>query len=46
VDLLLLGGACPGGQPSTVVDCTTNPPAILRHGPISEEAIRRALADL
>ncbi|MBI3176844.1 MAG: threonylcarbamoyl-AMP synthase [Chloroflexi bacterium] len=39
VDLLLLGGACPGGQPSTVVDCTANPPAILRHGPVTDEAI-------
>ena len=37
--LLLDGGPCPGGVPSTVVDCTQSPPVILRQGAISEEEI-------
>lgn len=40
IELLLDGGLCPGGVPSTVVDCTQNPPVILRHGAISEDEIR------
>ncbi|MEA1977792.1 MAG: L-threonylcarbamoyladenylate synthase [Chloroflexota bacterium] len=43
VDLIVDGGRTPGGQPSTVVDCTQDPPRILRVGPISEEEIRSAL---
>ncbi len=39
VALIVDGGLCPGGQPSTVVDITKDPPQILRKGPISEEAI-------
>ncbi|NOY55810.1 MAG: threonylcarbamoyl-AMP synthase [Actinobacteria bacterium] len=29
-----LGGSSPGGTPSTVVDCTVDPPVLLRAGPI------------
>lgn len=43
VDLILDGGACPGGTPSTVVDLTVEPPAVLRAGPISEQDIRAVL---
>ena len=43
VDLIVDGGRTPGGQPSTVVDCTQDPPRILRVGPISEEEIRSVL---
>jgi len=43
VDLIIDGGRTPGGQPSTVVDCTQDPPRILRVGPISEEEIRSVL---
>ena len=43
VDLIVDGGRTPGGQPSTVVDCTQDPPRILRVGPISEEDIRSVL---
>ncbi len=39
IDLLIDGGPCPGGVPSTVLDCTVEPPEILRAGPISIEAI-------
>lgn len=39
VDLVLDGGTTAGGVPSTLVDCTVNPPTILRAGTISREAI-------
>jgi L-threonylcarbamoyladenylate synthase len=43
VHLIVDGGRTPGGQPSTVVDCTQDPPTILRVGPINEEEIRSVL---
>lgn len=36
VELILDGGACPGGVPSTVVDCTGSEPVILRLGAITD----------
>jgi L-threonylcarbamoyladenylate synthase len=45
IDLLLDGGACPGGVPSTVVDCTQSPPVILRPGAISLEELSPFLSD-
>jgi L-threonylcarbamoyladenylate synthase len=39
VPLILDGGRCPGGVPSTVVDCSTDEVRILRPGAISHEAI-------
>jgi L-threonylcarbamoyladenylate synthase len=42
IPLILDGGQTPGGQPSTVVDCTGGEPIILRAGPISFEAILSA----
>jgi L-threonylcarbamoyladenylate synthase len=45
VALILDGGPCPGGVPSTVVDMTMDPPVVLRHGAISEELIRAVLHD-
>ena len=45
IPLILDGGETPGGIPSTVVDCTVNPPRILREGPISTEEIFAALED-
>lgn len=35
VHLIIDGGRTPGGVPSTVIDCTTPEPKILREGPIS-----------
>ncbi len=32
IDLLVDGGATPGGAPSTIVDATVDPPVILREG--------------
>jgi L-threonylcarbamoyladenylate synthase len=43
IDLLLDGGICPGGIPSTVVDCTQDPPVMLRAGAVSADEIRAAL---
>jgi L-threonylcarbamoyladenylate synthase len=45
VDLVLDGGPCPGGLASTVVDVSGRSPRIVRHGPISEQAIWSVLAD-
>ncbi len=39
IELVLDGGAAPGGVPSTVVDCTQDPPQILRQGAITAEDI-------
>jgi L-threonylcarbamoyladenylate synthase len=41
IDVLVDGGETPGGVPSTVVDCTQDPPRILREGPVSLESILR-----
>ena len=39
IDLVLDGGATPGGMPSTVVDMTGETPLILREGPIPKEQL-------
>jgi L-threonylcarbamoyladenylate synthase len=44
VDLILDGGTTPGVRPSTVVDTTTDPPAVLRVGLIDEASVRAILA--
>ena len=44
IELVLDGGRVPGGVPSTVVDCTSAEPHILRDGPISAAAIAAAAA--
>lgn len=43
VDLILDGGPCGRGIESTVVDCTVDPPRILRPGPLGEDDLRAAL---
>ena len=43
VHLVIDGGRTPGGIPSTVVDCTTTEPKILRTGPIDIEQIKLAI---
>jgi L-threonylcarbamoyladenylate synthase len=42
VDLVVDAGRCPGGLPSTVVDCTLDPPRILREGPVTEAKVLAA----
>jgi L-threonylcarbamoyladenylate synthase len=48
VDLVLDGGPCPIGVESTIVDCTVDPPQVLRPGAIDAEQVaallRRPLA--
>lgn len=46
VDLILDGGACPGGVPSTVIDVTRIPPAVVRGGAISQQELEEELARL
>lgn len=43
VDYILDGGPCPVGVESTIVDCTVEPPQILRPGGISADEIARVL---
>lgn len=43
VDFVLDGGACPVGVESTIVDCTVDPPQVLRPGGISSEEIEALL---
>ncbi len=43
IDLILDSGACPGGVPSTVVDCTSSDLRLLRPGPLSLEDLQAAL---
>jgi L-threonylcarbamoyladenylate synthase len=42
-DAVLDGGPCPVGVESTIVDCTTDPPQVLRAGGIPTEQISRLL---
>ena len=45
IHLLIDGGKSPGSVPSTVVDCTTNEPVILRTGPISLSDIETVIGE-
>jgi L-threonylcarbamoyladenylate synthase len=44
IDLILDGGRCPGGVPSTVVDLTRPSPRVVRVGAIESEGLNQALA--
>ena len=46
IAIVLDGGGCPGGVPSTVVDMASTPPRILRVGAIGPSALRVVLPDL
>jgi L-threonylcarbamoyladenylate synthase len=39
IDLILDGGPCPVGVESTIVDCTVDPPQVLRPGAITPEQV-------
>lgn len=43
IDLILDGGPCAKGIESTVIDCTTSPPRILRPGPLSRAELEAAV---
>jgi len=45
VDLVLDGGPCRVGIESTIVDCSVDPPQLLRAGGVTAEQITRALGD-
>jgi L-threonylcarbamoyladenylate synthase len=40
IDLIIDGGPCERGIESTVIDCTTSPPRILRPGPLDASALQ------
>ena len=46
IPLIIDGGECPGGAPSTVVDLSVTPPRLLRAGPVSAKDLRELLPDL
>ncbi len=46
VDMVLDGGACPGGLESTVLDMTSDTPTILRPGLITEEELSEVVGPL
>jgi L-threonylcarbamoyladenylate synthase len=46
VDLILDGGRCPLARPSTVIDVTRTPPAIVRAGAIDVDALREVLGEV
>ncbi len=45
IPLIIDGGTCEGGIPSTVVDCSQEEITILRTGGISEDKIRQTLSE-
>lgn len=45
-DVVIDGGACSVGVESTIVDCTTVPPRVVRLGAISQAQVDEALADV
>lgn len=46
IDLILDAGPCERGIESTVVDCTTCPPQILRPGPLSRDDLEKVVGPL
>jgi L-threonylcarbamoyladenylate synthase len=46
IALIVDGGSCPGGVPSSLLDCTTSPPKLLRRGAVSEESLRTAIGPI
>ncbi len=46
VDFIIDGGRAPGGVESTVVDCTVEPPAVLREGALSVARLRQVIPDI
>ena len=46
IDLILDGGPCRGGVPSSILDCTVSPPLLLRHGAIPAAILRAAIGPI
>lgn len=43
IELILDGGPCEVGVPSTIIDCSVSPPVLLRRGAIDEEDLRAVI---
>lgn len=43
-DLIIDAGVLPESQPSTIIDCTTSKPKIIRIGPVSAKKLKEILA--
>lgn len=46
IALILDGGDCRGGVPSTVLDCSVAPPHLVRRGAIDEQALRAVVGEM
>jgi L-threonylcarbamoyladenylate synthase len=46
IDLILDGGSCRAGVPSTILDCTVSPPRLLRRGAISAADLRATIGPI
>ncbi|RLC81941.1 MAG: threonylcarbamoyl-AMP synthase [Chloroflexi bacterium] len=46
IELILDGGPCRGGVPSSLLDCTLSPPLLLRRGAVSQEDLQRVIGSL
>ncbi len=46
LDLLVDGGLTPGGQPSTILDATLDPPTLVREGAVSQKDLKLILPNL
>ncbi|MDY7078547.1 MAG: L-threonylcarbamoyladenylate synthase [Chloroflexota bacterium] len=46
IDLILDGGPSQGGVPSSILDCTASPPVLLRHGIVTEAALRAIIGTI
>lgn len=46
IDLILDGGSCRAGVPSTILDCTVSPPRLLRRGAVSAAALRASIGPI
>lgn len=46
IELIVDGGPCRAGVPSTILDCAVSPPALLRRGAVAEEALRAVVGSI
>jgi len=46
IDLILDGGPCRGGIPSTILDCTVSPPLLRRYGAVPAAALRAVIGPI
>jgi L-threonylcarbamoyladenylate synthase len=46
IELILDGGPCRGGVPSSLLDCTVSPPRLLRHGAVTEADLQATIGQV